>query len=103
LCHHQGVCCILVLLALVGPRFVLLVLWLLTTYLNRAFDNFLLPFLGFLFLPWTTLAYAIAHNELILGERGFGGLSELGLIVVLVGFLIDVGVLGGGARRRYAS
>jgi hypothetical protein len=90
-------CCILVLLALVGPRFVLFVLWLLTNYLNRAFDNFLLPFLGFLFLPWTTLAYAIAQNEL------GGALSGIGLIVLVIGFLIDVGVLGGGARRRYAS
>jgi hypothetical protein len=91
------VCCILVLLALVGPRFVLFVLWLLTEYLNRAFDNFLLPFLGFLFLPWTTLAYAIAQNEL------GGALSGIGLVVLVIGFLIDVGVLGGGARRRYAS
>jgi hypothetical protein len=91
------VCCILVLLALVGPRFVLFVLWLLTDYLNRAFDNFLLPFLGFLFLPWTTLAYAIAQNEL------GGALSGIGLVVLVIGFLIDVGVLGGGARRRYAS
>jgi hypothetical protein len=91
------VCCILVLLALVGPRFVLFVLWLLTDYLNRAFDNFLLPFLGFVFLPWTTLAYAIAQNEL------GGALSGIGLVVLVIGFLIDVGVLGGGARRRYAS
>jgi hypothetical protein len=89
-------CCVLILLALVGPRFVLFVLWLLTDYLNRAFDNFLLPFVGFLFLPWTTLAYAIGQNEL------GGALSGIGLVVLVVGFLIDVGVLGGGARRRYA-
>jgi len=86
-------CCILVLLALVGPRFVLVILWLLTDYLSRAFDAFLLPFLGFLFLPWTTLAYAIAQNEL-------GGLSGLGLLVLVLGFLVDLGALGGGARRR---
>jgi hypothetical protein len=89
-------CCVLVLLALVGPRFVLFILWLLTDYLMRAYDNFLLPFLGFLFLPWTTLAYAIAQNEL-------GGLNGLGLLVLVIGILIDIGALGGGARRRYAS
>src|SRR5207237_8127660 len=86
-------CCILVLLALVGPRFVLVILWLLTDYLSRAFDAFLLPFLGFLFLPWTTLAYAIAQNEL-------GGLSGLGLLVLVLGFLVARGALGGGARGR---
>jgi len=86
-------CCVLLLLALVGPRFALVVLWLFTDYLSRAFDNFLLPFIGFLILPWTTIAYAIALNSL-------GGLSGLGLLVVILGVLADVGVIGGGARSR---
>jgi len=86
-------CCVLVLLAFLGPRLVLFLLWLLTNYLSRAFDAFLLPFLGFLFLPWTTIAWAIAHNE-------FGGLSGVGLLIVVLGLLADIGVLGGGARGR---
>jgi hypothetical protein len=86
-------CCVLVLLALVGPRVVLVLLWLFTNYLSRAFDTFLWPVLGFLFLPWTTIAYAIAQNEL-------GGMSGLGLIVLALGFLLDIGVVGGGARNR---
>ena len=56
-------------------------------------EKFLRPLLGFLFLPWTTIAFAIAQNEL-------GGVSGLGLIVVALGFLADIGVIGGGARRR---
>ena len=86
-------CCVLVLLAFLGPRLVLFLLWLLTNYLSRAFDAFLLPFLGFLFLPWTTIAWAIAQNE-------FGGLSGVGLLIVVLGLLADIGVLGGGARGR---
>ena len=86
-------CCVLVLLAFFTPRIVLFVLWLFTNYLSRAYDAFLLPFLGFLFLPATTVAYAIAQNEL-------GGPSGLGLVVVLIGLAVDVGLLGGGARRR---
>ena len=86
-------CCVLVLLAFFTPRIVLFVLWLFTNYLSRAYDAFLLPFLGFLFLPATTLAYAIAQNEL-------GGPSGLGLVVVLIGLAVDVGLLGGGARQR---
>jgi hypothetical protein len=87
------VCCVLVLLALVGPRVVLALLWLFTNYLSRAFDAFLWPLLGFFFLPWTTIGYAIAQNE-------FGGLSGLGILVVALGFLVDIGVVGGGARQR---
>jgi len=89
------VCCVLILVALVGPRLGLAVLWLFTDYLSRAFDPFLLPFLGFLFLPWTTLAFAFAQNSL-------GGAQGLGLLLVVLGVLADIGVLGGGASRRSA-
>jgi hypothetical protein len=86
-------CCVLALLAFLGPRLVIFLLWIFTNYLSRAFDGFLLPLLGFLLLPWTTIAWAIAQNEL-------GGLNGLGLLVVILGLLADVGVLGGGARGR---
>lgn len=86
-------CCVLALLAFLGPRLVLFLLFIFTNYLQRAFDAFLLPFLGFLFLPWTTIAWAIAQNE-------FGGTSGIGLLMIVLGLLADVGVLGGGARGR---
>ena len=86
-------CCVLILLAFFTPRIVLFILWLFTNYLSRAYDSFLLPFLGFLFLPATTLAYAIAQNE-------FGGVNGLGLVAVLIGLAVDIGLLGGGARQR---
>ena len=86
-------CCVLILLAFFTPRIVLFVLWLFTNYLSRAYDGFILPLLGFLVLPATTLAYAIAQNEL-------GGINGLGLVVVLIGLAVDVGLLGGGARQR---
>jgi hypothetical protein len=84
---------VFILLAFFTPRIVLFILWLFTNYLSRAFDGFVLPLLGFLFLPATTLAYAIAQNEL-------GGVNGLGLIVVLIGLAVDIGLLGGGASRR---
>lgn len=86
-------CCVLVALAFLGPRFTLLLLWLFTDYLSRAFDSFVLPVLGFLFLPWTTLAYAFAQNSL-------GGLHDVGLVVVILGVVADIGVFGGGSRAR---
>jgi hypothetical protein len=86
-------CCVLALLAFLGPRLVIFLLWLFTNYLSRAFDGFLLPLLGFLLLPWTTIAWAIAQNE-------FSGANGIGLLVIVIGVLLDIGVLGGGARGR---
>ena len=86
-------CCVFVLLAFFTPRIVLFILWLFSDYLARAYETWVWPTLGFFFLPATTLAYAIARNEL-------GGLNGLGVIVVLVGVAVDIGLLGGGARQR---
>jgi hypothetical protein len=85
--------CLLALFALVTPRFVIVILWLFTSYLARAFESFIWPFIGFIFLPTTTLAYAVAQNELD-GVRGWG------LVLVILGVLIDLGLLGRGARAR---
>jgi hypothetical protein len=87
------VCCILILLAFLTPRIVLVLLWLFSDYLSRAFDGFVLPLLGFIFLPATTVGYAIAQNEL-------GGLNGLGIVALLIGLALDIGLLGGGARQR---
>ena len=64
-------CCLVAALAFLGPRIVLVFMWLFTTYLNRPYPVFIVPLLGFFFLPWTTLAYAWAVNN------GYG-LSRLG-------------------------
>jgi hypothetical protein len=71
------------------PRVVMVVLWLFTDYLARAYDEFVIPLLGFFLLPTTTLAYAVAQNEV-------GGLESWGTVVVVVAVLLDVGVWGGG-------
>jgi len=40
------------------PRLVLVGMWLLSTILQRAYHGMLIPILGFIFLPITTIAYA---------------------------------------------
>ena len=89
-------CCVLILLAFFTPRIVLFILWLFTDYLSRAYDGWVLPLLGFIFLPATTLGYAVAENE-------FGGLNGLGIVALLIGLAVDVGLLGGGARQRQVA
>ncbi len=83
--------CLMVLFALVTPRFIMFLLWVFTDYLSRAFGSWFWPLLGFLFLPTTTMAYAVAENE-------FHGVKGWGLVVVILGVMVDFGLLGGGGR-----
>jgi hypothetical protein len=83
--------CLMVLFALVTPRFVMVLLWVFTDYLDRAFGSFLWPLLGFFFLPTTTMAYAVAQNQ-------FHGAKGWGLAVLILGVMVDFGLLGGGGR-----
>jgi hypothetical protein len=85
--------CLIALFGLITPRVVMVLLWLFTNYLSRAFESFIWPLLGFIFLPTTTLAYAVAQNS-------FKGLKGIGLLIFVLGILIDFGLLGGGARSR---
>ena len=87
--------CLLVLVALITPRFIMFVLWLFSDYLNHAFSSGWWGLLGFLFLPTTSIAYAIAQNEFT--ARG-GGLEAAGIIVIVLGVAVDLGLLGGSGR-----
>lgn len=92
-------CCVLALLALLGPRVILVLIWVFNNqYLAAAVNNFLLQLLGVIFLPWTLLMYAFAFNTFPGGT--FAGLDALGAILVLIGFVFDVGSYGGGYRNR---
>ena len=56
--------CILLLVVLLFPRVVLVLMWIFTNYLERAFHGGLLvPLLGFIFLPLTTIVYAWEINN----------------------------------------
>ncbi len=86
--------CIFLIILLAFPRVVLAVMWLTSTYLQRAFHNeMLMPLLGFFFLPLTTIVYAWEVNN----HMATAGIN---LIWLLIAVLIDLGGLGGGAQRR---
>lgn len=87
--------CLFVLLALLTPRFVMLVMWLFSDYLNRAFSSGWWGILGFFFLPTTSIAYAIARNEFT--AQG-GGIEAAGIIVIALGVAADLGLVGGSGR-----
>lgn len=81
--------CLVGALVLAAPRFVMVLLWLFSNYLSRAYDGWVLPLIGFFVLPTTTLAYAIAQNETL-------GLKSWGLVLVVIAVLIDLGIWGRG-------
>jgi hypothetical protein len=87
--------CLFALIALITPRFILFILWLFTDYLNTAFTSGWWGLLGFLFLPTTTIAYAIAQNEF---TTVTGGIEAAGIILIVLGIVIDLGMLGGSGR-----
>lgn len=99
-------CCVIALLALFGPRLILVGIWLFNNaYLSvGAANNFLLQCLGFIFLPWTLLAYVFSLNTFGAGQ--FAGLEGTGLVITLVGFIIDLASYGGsgyGNRDRISG
>ena len=53
------------------PRLAIFLLWLFTDRMTLAFTSGWLGFFGFLFLPWTTLAWTICYAPLF-GVSGFG-------------------------------
>ena len=95
-------CCILAVLAFLGPRLVLLGIWLFNNqYMSRAVDSFILQCLGFIFLPWMLLAYIFSINTF--GAGPYLGLDTTGLIVVILGLVLDILSYGGsgyGNRNR---
>ncbi len=86
-------CCLLLALAFFGPRLIIVLLALFSDYFSQAYTGLIIPILGFIFLPFTTLAYAWAINTR-------GEVAGLQLIVVVIAVLLDLGVLGGGASKR---
>jgi len=91
--------CLLLILFVAFPRIALVLLFLLSNYLQRAYHGLLLPLLGFIFLPLTTLAYSWMVNSNF-------PIAGLNLLILIIAVVIDVGSLGGGEyhrRRRWSD
>ncbi len=86
--------CCLIMLALAGlPRIASIFWWLVDPFrFVELFPNWIVPVLGILFLPWTTLAYVFIGDS--------PGLFEW--FILGFAFIIDISTYGGGgaARRR---
>jgi hypothetical protein len=88
--------CFVALFALISPRLALFALFLFSDLLSRAYEDWIVPFIGFFLLPWTTLAYAVMWSVGTHGVKGFEW------FLVILAFLFDLGSWreGRGASRR---
>ena len=89
----MGCGCLIALLAMASPRIAIFFVWLFTDRMAVAFSSFWIAFVGFLVLPWTTLAWAFAYQP-VKGVTGFGW------IIVAFAFFVDVSSYAGSAQAR---
>jgi hypothetical protein len=74
------------LMGAILPRLALIGMWWLTPFVTNAFGGPVLPLLGLIFLPITTMAYAFVHA---------GGMSLLSWLIVGLALVVDLGIAGG--------
>ena len=87
--------CLLLVLILLFPRVAILLLYLFTNFFTGVFNSILWPLVGFLLLPLTLLAYTYFANT-------HHPTDAVVLIVMFLAVILDLGLLGHGARRRGA-
>ena len=81
--------CLFLTLLLLGPRAAIILWWLVEPLRwSVVFDSFFLPFLGFLFLPWTTLMYVVV---------GIGGITGWDWLWIGLAVFADLATYAGGA------
>ena len=86
-------CCLFSVLVFLGPR-VGLIFWYLYQpgRFDRIFDGWVMPVLGWIFVPWTTLMWVVV---------GVGGVSGIDWLWIGLGLLADIATYtGGGWRNR---
>ena len=86
--------CLLALLALISPRLALFALWLFGNLLDRAYEEWYVPLIGFFILPWTTLAYAVMWTA------GTNQVDGFEWFIVGFAFIADLSSYGAGRRSR---
>jgi hypothetical protein len=90
-------CCLALIMLGLGPRFAVAAWWIFGDRVELAFDGWVLPLLGLLFLPWTTLAYLVVWSPIV-------GVDGWEWIIVALGFVLDIASYSSrAARSRYQS
>jgi|SRR5215217_1768869 hypothetical protein len=86
-------CCLLTVLMFLGPRTALGLWWLVDmNWFSRAYESFIFPFVGFIFLPFTTLMWS-----LILKFDPVAGVTGWNWLWIILAVITDIASYSGGA------
>ena len=88
--------CLLAILIVAFPRIAIVLLYFFTSFFSGVYDTVLLPLLGFLFLPFTLIAYTFLANMHQPHDATF-------LVVMFIAVIVDLGFIGGGHRVQRRS
>lgn len=78
----------------------MLLLWLVTDWVDRAFNGWLIPVLGIIFLPWTTVLYTVGY--VLSGDAA----APWGILGIFIGLFLDVALHARSAtmgKARYQT
>jgi hypothetical protein len=88
--------CLFLLIAALSPRLAVILMWIFTPWVDRAFGPVIWPILGVIFLPITTLLYVIVWNT---NGRGVHGWEWLLVILGVFADLASYASRAAGRRR----
>jgi hypothetical protein len=85
--------CIVLVLAVLAPRVALVLIFLLTDWFSQTFGSIIWPVLGFIFMPYTTLAW--------MGGMLSGGIQGGWALLLVLAVIVDLLHLAGGGRHYH--
>lgn len=86
--------CFVPLLALISPRLALFFILVFSGWIGQALDGWIVPVLGFFFLPWTLLAYVVMWQVSPQGVDGFDW------FIVGFAFVVDIAAYARSSQVR---
>jgi len=89
-------CCLALVTVGLGPRIALALWWIFGDRVDLAFGSWIVPLLGLLFLPWTTLMYVIVWSPI-------GGVEGAEWLLVALGLVLDIATYSARAARGKTS
>src|SRR6478735_6988105 len=95
-CQVPGMCCLALVTVGLGPRIALAFWWIFGDRVDLAFGSWIVPLLGLLFLPWTTLMYVIVWSPI-------GGVEGAEWLLVALGLVLDIATYSARSARGKTS
>ncbi len=89
----MGCGCLVALFAMMSPRLAIAVVFFFTDRMGIAFQHFWMGFVGFIFMPWTTLAWTLCYQRV-------NGVSGFGWVLVVAAFIADLSTHAAASQAR---